>query len=118
MAASRLRPRIGAWCWKHKANRLRHKKRWKNFAARTGDPFSHFCDDKGIRPDEAEDITQGFFAELLERRSLERGAQGKGTTSFLSAWGTKIFSRQRGAAGDGDQARKRTAAHSVGGIAR
>ena len=99
-------------------NRLRHKKRWKNFAARTGDPFSRFCDDKGIRPEEAEDITQGFFAELLERRSLERGPQGKGTTSFLSAWGTEIFSGQRAASGDGDQARERTAAYSVGRTAR
>ncbi|PYL67512.1 MAG: hypothetical protein DMF20_03280 [Verrucomicrobia bacterium] len=41
--------------------------------------------------------------EALEKlcRTYRRGAQGKRTTSFLSAWGTKIFSRQRAASGDG-----------------
>ena len=77
-------------------------------------PIFAFLRRQGLRPDEAEDITQGFFAELLERRSLECRAQGKGTTSFLSAWGTKIFSRQRAASGDGDQAGKRTTAYSIG----
>ena len=46
MVRSRLRPRTGASCWRRKANRQRHKKRWKNFAARTGDPFLHFCGDR------------------------------------------------------------------------
>ena len=35
----RLRLRIGAWCWRHKVNRRRHKKRLKNFAAPIGAPF-------------------------------------------------------------------------------
>ena len=90
-AVSRLRRRTGAWCWRRRANRLRHKKRWKNFAARTGDRFSHFCDDKGIRPDEAEDITQGFFAELLERRSLEAVRKEKGRLRSFLLGGLKYF---------------------------
>ena len=99
-------------------NRQRHKKHLRNFAARTGDPFMPSCGDKGFGQTEAEDITQGFFAQLLERRSLECRPQGKRTTSFLSAWGTEIFSGQRAASRDGDQAGKRTAAHPVGGTPR
>ncbi len=33
-------------------------------------PIFAFLRRQGIPPEEAEDITQGFFAELLERRSL------------------------------------------------
>ena len=65
-------------------------------------PIFAFLRRQGISPEEAEDITQGFFAELLERRSLECRAQRKRTTSFLSSWGTKIFSGQRAASDDGD----------------
>jgi RNA polymerase sigma-70 factor (ECF subfamily) len=68
-------------------------------------PIFAFLRRQGLRPDEAEDITQGFFAELLERRSLD--AVRKEKDDFVPfCLGTKIFSRQRGAAGDGDQARK------------
>ena len=80
----RLRQRTGAWCWKRKANRPRHKKRWKSFAALTGDLFSRFCGDRAFRPEEAEDITQGFFAQLLERRRLSAVRKEKGRLrSFL-----------------------------------
>src|SRR6266436_8668665 len=33
---------------------------------------------KGIRPEEAEDLTQGFFAQLLEHRSLSAVRKEKG----------------------------------------
>ena len=56
----------------------------------------------------------GFFCRAIGAQKSRSGAQGKGTTSFLSAWGTKILSRQRGTAGDGDQARKRTTAYPIG----
>ena len=91
---SSLRPRIGVWCWKHKANRLRHKKRWKNFAAPIGGQFSPFCGDKALGRTEAEDITQGFFAELLERRSLDAVRKEKGLKGRLRSFllgGLKFF---------------------------
>ena len=34
-------------------------------------PIFAFLRRQGLRPDEAEDITQGFFAQLLERGSLD-----------------------------------------------
>ena len=95
-AEPRLRPRTGAWCWRRKANRLRHKKRWKNFAARIGDPFSPFCDDKAFGRTEAEDITQGFFAELLERRSLEAVRKEKGRLRSFLLGGLKYFLANEG----------------------
>jgi hypothetical protein len=36
-AQSRLRQRIGAWCWKHKVNRPPRRRHWKNFAAPIGE---------------------------------------------------------------------------------
>ena len=88
---SRLRRRTGAWCWRRKANRPRHKKRLKNFAARTGDPFLHFCGDRVSRPEEAEDITQGFFAQLLERRSLNAVRKEKGRLRSYLLGALKYF---------------------------
>ena len=47
-------------------------------------PIFAFLRRQGLRPDEAEDITQGFFAELLERRSLSAVRKEKGRLrSFL-----------------------------------
>ncbi len=91
MVRSRLRPRIGALCWRRKANRQRHKKHLKNFAARTGDPFSPFCGDKVFGRTEAEDITQGFFAELLERGSLDAVRKEKGRLRSFLLGGLKYF---------------------------
>src|SRR6266550_4159996 len=41
-----LPPRIGAWCWQRRANRRRRTKHLKNFAARTGGPFTVLLGDK------------------------------------------------------------------------
>ncbi len=47
-------------------------------------PIFAFLRRQGVRPEEAEDITQGFFAELLERRSLDAVRKEKGRLrSFL-----------------------------------
>jgi len=72
-------------------NRPRHKKRWKSFAARTGDRFFAFLRRQGLRPDEAEDITQGFFAELLERGSLDAVRKEKGRLRSFLLGGLKYF---------------------------
>ena len=69
-------------------------------------PIFAFLRRQGFRPEEAEDLTQGFFAQLLERRSLRCRPQGKRTTSFLFAWGAEIFSGRRAASRNGDQARE------------
>src|SRR5437899_8202963 len=47
-------------------------------------PIYGFVRRQGIRPEEAEDLTQGFFAQLLERRSLSAVRKEKGRLrSFL-----------------------------------
>src|SRR5206468_7448728 len=59
----------------------------------------------------------GVFCAALRAQKIQRPPQGKRTTSFFSAWGAEIFSGRRAASRDGDQARERTAAHSVAGLA-
>ena len=59
-------------------NRLRHKRHSKNFAARIGDQFMGSCSDRGPDSEEAKDLTQGFFALLLERRDLNVVRKEKG----------------------------------------
>ena len=41
-------------------------------------PIFAFLRRQGIPPEEAEDITQGFFAQLLERRSFDAVRKEKG----------------------------------------
>jgi RNA polymerase sigma factor (sigma-70 family) len=41
-------------------------------------PIYSFVQRQGVRPEEAEDLTQGFFADLLERRSLTAVRKEKG----------------------------------------
>ena len=49
-------------------------------------PIYSFVRRQGIGPEEAEDLTQGFFARLLERRDLETVRQEKGRLrSYLLA---------------------------------
>jgi RNA polymerase sigma-70 factor (ECF subfamily) len=49
-------------------------------------PIYSFVRRQGIRPEEAKDITQGFFAQLLERRSLSAVRKEKGRLrSYLLA---------------------------------
>jgi hypothetical protein len=40
--------RIRALCWRLRANRQQRKRRWRNFAARIGDPSSPLCGGKGF----------------------------------------------------------------------
>jgi len=63
-------------------------------------PIFAFLRRQGLRPDEAEDITQGFFAELLERRSLSAVRKEKGRLRSFLLGGLKYF-----LANDGRRAR-------------
>jgi RNA polymerase sigma-70 factor (ECF subfamily) len=54
-------------------------------------PIFAFLRRQGIRPEEAEDITQGFFAELLERRSLSAVRKEKGRLRSFLLGGLKYF---------------------------
>jgi DNA-directed RNA polymerase specialized sigma24 family protein len=54
-------------------------------------PIFAFLRRQGLRPDEAEDITQGFFAELLERRSLDAVRKEKGRLRSFLLGGVKYF---------------------------
>jgi DNA-directed RNA polymerase specialized sigma24 family protein len=54
-------------------------------------PTFAFLRRQGIAPAEAEDITQGFFAELLERRSLSAVRKEKGRLRSFLLGGLKYF---------------------------
>src|SRR5438046_7706231 len=54
-------------------------------------PIFAFVRRQGLRPDEAEDITQGFFAELLERGSLDAVRKEKGRLRSFLLGGLKYF---------------------------
>jgi len=59
-------------------------------------PIFAFLRRQGVRPDEAEDITQGFFAELLERGSLEAVRKEKGRLRSFLLGGLKYFLANEG----------------------
>ena len=59
-------------------------------------PIFAFLRRQGLRPDEAEDITQGFFAELLERRSLSAVRREKGRLRSFLLGGLKYFLANEG----------------------
>jgi RNA polymerase sigma-70 factor (ECF subfamily) len=54
-------------------------------------PIFAFLRRQGVPPEEAEDITQGFFAELLERRSLNAVRKEKGRLRSFLLGGLKYF---------------------------
>jgi DNA-directed RNA polymerase specialized sigma24 family protein len=54
-------------------------------------PIFAFLRRQGLPPAEAEDITQGFFAELLERRSLSAVRKEKGRLRSFLLGGVKYF---------------------------
>jgi len=55
---------IGAWCSRHRASRLRHRKRSKNFVGFTGVPFIAFCGDR-YRTGRGRGISPSVFLPLL-----------------------------------------------------
>jgi RNA polymerase sigma-70 factor (ECF subfamily) len=54
-------------------------------------PIYSFVRRQGIRPEEAEDLTQGFFAQLLERRSLSGARKEKGRLRSYLLGALKYF---------------------------
>src|SRR5438046_9029525 len=54
-------------------------------------PIFAFLRRQGLPPEEAEDITQGFFAQLLERRSLDAVRKEKGRLRSYLLGGLKMF---------------------------
>ena len=63
---------------KHKANRRQHKRRSKNFVAHIGDLFTASSGEKVPDHEESEDLTQAFFALLLQRRNFDDVRKEKG----------------------------------------
>src|SRR5262245_1931341 len=59
-------------------------------------PIFAFLRRQGLPPAEAEDITQGFFAELLERRSLDAVRKEKGRLRSFLLGGLKYFLANEG----------------------
>ena len=70
--------RTGAWSLKRRASRLQHKRRSKNFAVHIGDLFIASFGEKALDQTEAEDLTQSFFALLLQRRNFDDVRKEKG----------------------------------------
>jgi len=54
-------------------------------------PIYTFVRGQGVTPAEAEDITQGFFAQLLERRSLDAVRKEKGRLRSYLLGALKYF---------------------------
>ncbi len=54
-------------------------------------PIFAFLRRQGLRPDEAEDITQGFFAQLLERKSFDAVRKEKGRLRSYLLGALKYF---------------------------
>ena len=54
-------------------------------------PIYAFVRRQGVGPEEAEDITQGFFAQLLERRSLSAVRKEKGRLRSYLLGALKYF---------------------------
>jgi hypothetical protein len=75
----------GAWCCSRP--RARHPvsgRRSVNSTESTGIPCTHMSGRRGHAPEEARDLTQGFFLHLLEHKTLARADQLKGKfRSFL-----------------------------------
>jgi DNA-directed RNA polymerase specialized sigma24 family protein len=59
-------------------------------------PIFAFLRRQGMPSEEAEDITQGFFAELLERRSLDAVRKEKGRLRSFLLGGLKYFLANEG----------------------
>ena len=54
-------------------------------------PIFAFLRRQGLQQNEAEDVTQGFFAELLERKSLDAVRKEKGRLRSFLLGGLKYF---------------------------
>ena len=88
---SHLQPRTGAWCWKHKANRLLHKKRLKNFAALIGDRFSRFCDDKAFGRTRRRTLPRVFLQSYWSAEVSSAVRKEKGRLRSFLLGGLKYF---------------------------
>src|SRR5438094_7646422 len=75
---SHLPRHTGVWCYRHKANHQRLKTHSKSFVARIGDLSIASCGDGALRPRTRRNLTQGFFALLVERKDLNTVRKEKG----------------------------------------
>ena len=95
-APLRLPPRIGAWCWQRKANQPRLKAALEKLCRTYWWPLYGFVRREGYKPEEAQDLTQAFFARLLERKDLETVRQERGRLrSYLLASIKNFLSKAR-----------------------
>ena len=78
ITAGRLLPHTGAWCSGSRRIASSTRKRSRNFAALTGGHSTATCRRQGYGPEEAQDLTQGFFALLLERTDFDAVRREKG----------------------------------------
>ena len=81
-------------------------------------PIYGFVRREGYKPEEAQDLTQAFFARLLEAEGPRNCQAGKGTFAFLSAGVGQEFSLQGAASRNDRQTRRRPASGFAGRFAR
>ena len=77
-ARSRLLQRIGASCWRHKVESPAAQEALEKLCRTYWRPIYGFVRRQGVGSEEAKDLTQGFFALLLERRDLNAVRKEKG----------------------------------------
>ena len=72
---------------------------WRPYAKRTGTPSYAFVRRRGHDPAEASDLTQAFFATLLEKGYLQAADQRRGRfRTFLMAACGHFLSKEQGRA--------------------
>src|SRR6266496_642090 len=97
MAQSLLLRRTGASYWRRRANRQPHRKRWRNFAVRTGDLFTVSSGDKGL--DQRKQRTSlRVFLRCCWSAAIWRVSARKGADFVLTCWSrSNIFLLTSGA---------------------
>jgi RNA polymerase sigma factor (sigma-70 family) len=78
MAAARSPRRTGALCWRRGAGSAAAEEALQKLCCTYWWPLYGFVRRQGYSPEEAQDLTQDFFALLLERRDLDNVRREKG----------------------------------------
>ena len=98
-AVPRLRPLTGAWCWRRKANRQPHRKRWRNFAALTGGQSTGFVRRQRLFCRRRPRILPRVFLRCCWSGEISTRSAGKRDACVhICLRHLKIFSRTRSAA--------------------
>ena len=90
------RPSGALFSRRERASRIRKRlaPRWLNFARPTGRRFTLSCAAAAIRSHDAQDLTQSFFAYLIEKKIYARADRREGKVSLLPPRLVQEFTRR------------------------